>query len=96
MSNFNLYYIGYVQQGNDIVTWEDYAFHYGQAIKTLVIPETIEFIPDYTFEGWSNIENIYYGGSSESWENLFSRLPNFQDPLCIPMNDELMNATVHF
>lgn len=88
--------LGYVQWGNEILTWDDPAFHYGQAIKTLVIPASVTEIGDYAFEGWANIETIYYGGSSEQWENLFSRLPNPLDPESIPMNDELINATVHF
>ena len=91
-------FIGYYQQSMEILTWEDYAFHYGQSIKYLVIPKSVDLIPDYAFEGWANIECIYYGGSRETWESdrMFSRLPHPGDPENIPMNDELINPDVYF
>ena len=89
-------YVGYSQWSKEIITWEEPAFHYGQAIKTLVIPESVIYIYDYAFEGWAHIETIYYGGTSEQWDNLFSRLPNHLDPQKIPMNDELINPDVYF
>ena len=90
--------ISYVQQGTEILTWDDYAFHYGQQIKYLVIPASITQIPDYVFEGWAHIEKIYYGGSRETWERdeMFDRRPNTLDPEQIPKNDELMNPEVYF
>lgn len=90
--------IGYVQRWAEIFTWEDYAFHYGQQIKHLVIPASITRIPDYAFEGWSNIEKIYYGGARETWESaaMFDRNPEMSDPEQIPKNDELMTPDVYF
>ncbi len=91
-------FIGYIQQWTEIFTWEDYAFHYGQQIKYLVIPASITEIPDYAFEGWANIEKIYYGGTRETWEKeeMFDRKPEPLDPEQIPKNDELMTPDVYF
>ena len=47
----------------------DHAF-YGCGASVLYIPENVEEIGEYAFDGCENLEDIYYGGSKEEWNEI--------------------------
>lgn len=53
-----------------VTTLGDYAFEYIPALKTLYLPSTLTTVGAYNFSDVNELENVYYGGTEEQWENL--------------------------
>lgn len=51
--------------------------NYDEPVKSIYIPDTISKIPSNFFDRFTDLENIYYGGTWEEWgELLGSNQPN--------------------
>ena len=64
----------------------EYVFSSNTAIKSVEIPAGISAIGSYAFFGCEALEDIYFGGTEEQWNNV----------VVSSYNDALDNVTVHF
>jgi hypothetical protein len=63
-----------------------YAFFCCSYLTSIRIPVSITEIGDYAFDGCSELEEVYYGGTEGDWQKISIGLEN----------DPLLNATIHF
>ena len=74
-----------VSPAGDLVTWiESYAFA-GQEMSSLVLPDSIDYIEEYAFEGCQNLTDVYFSGTLARWHSIDIQWGN----------DLLYAATIH-
>lgn len=74
-----------VSPAGDLVAWiESYAFS-GQEMSSVVLPDSINYIGEYAFEGCRNLTDVYYSGTMASWHSIDIQMGN----------DLLYAATIH-
>ena len=54
-------------RGLPVTTIKKYAFNNCNSLKSLVIPETVNYFEDEVFDSYEGFENVYYLGTIESW-----------------------------
>ncbi len=64
----------------------DGAFWNCNCLESVAVPDTVIEIGPNVFWNCESLTNIYYGGTTEQWENISIKLPN----------DLLLSTTIHF
>lgn len=64
----------------------DYAFCGCEEITSVTIPDSVTKIGKSAFNNCNNLENVYFTGTEEEWNNI--SITSYNDPL--------LNATIHF
>ena len=55
---------------NNITSIEDASFKSNTRLKKVTIPTSIGYLGEYCFAGCSALQDIYYEGTQEQWENI--------------------------
>lgn len=63
----------------------DNAFASCKSLSSITIPAGVTTIDDYAFDGCTNLQDVYFGGSASDWAKI----------TCGVGNNALNNATVH-
>ena len=80
--------------GNPVITIHDGAFRNATELTAVVIPETISGIYATSFEGCTNLKDVYYEGSASEWNKIQI---GFESEMDGGIRDiPLFNATIHF
>ena len=57
-----------------VTTFGTGAFRYCLNLETIILPSSVESIPDYTFESCSSLTKVFYKGTEEQKEALFANI----------------------
>ena len=71
-------------RGLPVTTIKKYAFNNCNSLKSLVIPETVNYFEDEVFDSYEGFENVYYLGTIESWLDI-----SFETTSSSPMHSAL-------
>jgi hypothetical protein len=76
-----------LELGNSVTRIDEFAFCNCELLTSVTIPVSVKTIEYGAFIGCNNIEDVYYGGSQEQWEQI---------SIAAGSNKPLLDATIHY